>query len=96
MKVKLGGRLYLLTFNECLLFKRAGGFVENEIRKHNKEILVIQLSQQKRRHSKLILTCESLNVVGDVCYKCKKTMRHQAAKPPVKKVFRFEQMGLRV
>lgn len=52
LEVKLGGSLYLLTFNECLLFKRSGGFIANELRKRNKEILMFELCQQKRRRSK--------------------------------------------
>lgn len=36
-EVKLGGRLYLLAFNECLLFKRGGSSMENGVRKCDKE-----------------------------------------------------------
>lgn len=31
LEATLGGRLYLLMCNECLLFKRGGGFTENEV-----------------------------------------------------------------
>lgn len=31
-----------------------------------------QLSQQKRKHPKITFTCDSLDVVGGVCYKRKK------------------------
>lgn len=35
-------------------------------------MLMIKLSQQKGKHPKLTFTCDSLDVVGGVCYKWNK------------------------
>lgn len=46
---------------------------------------MIELNQQKRKHSKLTQL-----QVADVCCKCNKTMRRWSAKPPIKDIFQFE------
>lgn len=58
-------------------------------RKHNKETLMIQLSQQKRKHPKLPFTYDSLHVAGAVCYKWNKK---DAALPPqeLTHIFQFQ------